>query len=160
MFQTSVNVQPAIGVAGDFASANPRATVLAGPGALVAGAGGVTVGCFAWAANGVVSSTGAGPVTGFVHREQQALITSYLQEASNAIPQGFPVTLHSAGDFLVKNTGGAVTAGMSAFANLADGTVQFAAAGAAVAGAVQTKFAAMSAGAAGELIKISSYLLG
>ncbi len=48
-FQTQVNVQQAIGVEGDFASANPRASVLAGAGAFVAGAQGVTVGRWVWA---------------------------------------------------------------------------------------------------------------
>ena len=47
-FQTSVGVQPAPAVAGDFASTNARWTVLAGPGGLVAGPAGVTVGRFAW----------------------------------------------------------------------------------------------------------------
>lgn len=131
-FQTQVNQQPAPAVAGDFASANPRATVLAGPGALVAGSdvpsgytlGGVVVGRFAWAAPGTsvnqssgetdgmvtVSNTGSGAPTGFLHREQQGVITVWLQEATELVPSGLPVTLHSAGDFWVVNAGASASA--------------------------------------------------
>lgn len=102
-FQQSVNIQPAPAVAGDFASGNPRASVLAGAAALVAGVGGVTVGKFAWIASDLatVHSYGTAPNApdGFVHREQQALIVNYLAESSNNVPVGFPVTLHGAGDF-------------------------------------------------------------
>jgi hypothetical protein len=161
-FQSVVNTVPALGVAGDFASVNPRSTVLAGAGALVAASGGAIVGHFCWSTDGVtVASTGTGAVLGFVAREQQALITTYLAEASNSVPTGFPVTVYSAGDFFATNAGsGAVTRGLKAFANLADGSIQFAAAGATVAGAIETKWIAASAVAAGELVKISTHLLG
>lgn len=130
-FQTQVNVQPAPAVAGDFASANPRATVDAGPSALVAGTNGVTVGRFAWSdSNGLVSSSGIGTPTGFVHREQQALITTFLAEQSNVIPKGLPVVLHSAGDFWAVNNGSAAaTVGQKIYANNADGTISAAATG-------------------------------
>lgn len=142
-FQTQVNVQPAPGVEGDFCSANPRFTVDAGPGGLVAGADGVTVGRFAWAvppadadgAPSVVNNFGSGPVTGFVHREQQGLITVYLEETSLMVPQGFAVTLHNGGDFWVKNNGATqVLPGMKAYANYADGKATFAATGSPAAG--------------------------
>jgi hypothetical protein len=159
-FQTQVNAQPAIGLAGDFASANPRAVALSTAGFLVAN-GPVTVGNFAWSTGGEVSSSGTGPVTGFVHREQQALITTYLAEASLQIPSGFPVTLHVAGDFLAKNAGSSVvTVGLKAFASLTDGSVSFAAAGATVAGSVETKWIAMTSAGVGELVKISTHVLG
>ena len=94
-FQQQVNPQPAPAVEGDFASANPRASVLAGPGTLYAGVNGVTVGRFAWAdANGAVSNSGAGAPTGFVHRELQALITAFLGQTSMLITPGMMVTLH------------------------------------------------------------------
>jgi hypothetical protein len=174
-FQKQVYVQPAPAVAGDFASANPRATVLAGPGSLVAGSGGVTVGRFAWAASSgstdintgetdfynTVTNAGSGVPTGFVHREQQALITTFLAEASMVVPQGLPVVLHNAGDFWATNAGAsAVTAGMKVFASTTTGQIAAAAAGATVTGYVETKWYAMSAAAAGELFKISSYALG
>jgi hypothetical protein len=139
-FQTSAGYNPAPAVAGDFASTNPRATVLAGPGALVAGDLGLIVGRFAWTtdehvdadgAPGVANNFGSGPVTGFVHREQQGLIERYLEEASMVVPAGFPVTLFDAGDFWAKNDGSTqALPGMKAYANYADGKITFAAAGA------------------------------
>ena len=131
MFQKQVNVFPAPAVAGDFASANPRATVLAGPGAMIAGSdvpdgltqAGVLVARFAWASpasaidqvsgevQGAVSinNTGVGAPTGFMHREQQGLITVFLQEATELVPVGLPVTLHSAGDFWAVNSSAGTT---------------------------------------------------
>jgi len=139
-FQTQVGVQPAPAVEGDFASTNPRATVLAGPGALVCGLQGVTVGRFAWTdyenvdadgAPGVANNFGVGAPAGFVHREQQALIPNYLGYYSMLVPAGFPITLFDWGDFWVRNAGsGQALPGQKAFANYADGTIYFAAAGA------------------------------
>lgn len=125
-FQTVVNATPAPAVAGDFASINPRATVLAGPGGLVTGANGVTVGKFAWIApDGVTANNfGSAPNVpdGFVHRDQQALITQFLGQASNLVPQGFPITLFSAGDFWVKNLGpGVISKGTTLYAGYSDG---------------------------------------
>ena len=75
-FQTTVNLQQAPAVAGDFATANPRAFFPAGEGQYVA-ADAVVVGRFAWidAVTGLVSNTGTGKPDGFIHREQQALIS-------------------------------------------------------------------------------------
>lgn len=136
-FQQQVSTVPAPGVAGDFASANPVFTVLAGPGALVSGAQGLTIGHFCWLdptaldpdnAAAIVNPFGTGPVAGFVHRNQQGLITTFLANASMTIPQGFPVTVMSGGDFWVKNDGaGAATVGMKAYARFSDGAVTFAA---------------------------------
>lgn len=142
-FQTSVATLQAPAVAGDFASTNPRASVLAGPGALIAGLGGLTVGLFAWVTGfedsdgtpAQANNFGAGPVAGFVHREQQGLITTYLQDASMLVPAGFPVTLHQAGDFWVKNDGATpVSFGQKAYANFANGKATFAATGSAATG--------------------------
>lgn len=151
-FQSTVNVQPAPAVAGDFADHNPRVSVEAGPGGLVAGAAGVTVGRFAWwkpsviDPNGtpaIVDSFGAGPVTGFVHRAQQGLITDYLANAGMKIPQGFPVTLMSAGGFWVKNEGAtAAVIGQKAYANFSDGKASFAATGAALTASATGSIAA------------------
>jgi hypothetical protein len=136
-FQQQVNTQPAPAVEGDFASQNPRFSVPAGPGGLVSGLAGVTIGRFAWAtaisqdadaAPASVANTGVGAPTGFVHREQQALITQFLADASMVVPQGFAVTLMSGGDFWVKNAGaGQALSGQKAYANFADGRVTFAA---------------------------------
>lgn len=128
MFQSQVNQTPAPAVAGDFASANPRATVLAGPNGLVAGNNGVTVGKFAWvAADGITAeSFGTYPNApdGFVHREQQALITTFLAESGNIVPKGLPVTIHNAGDFWALLTGAnAAVKGSAIYANYATGDV-------------------------------------
>jgi len=126
-FQNRVNLVLPPAVEGNFASANPRATLLAGPGALVAGPSGVLVGKFAWVNPSdftTTSNQGTAPNApdGFVHRDQQALITVYLETASQAIPEGFPVTLHNAGDFWVKNLGpSALTKGATVYAGYADG---------------------------------------
>lgn len=160
-FQDQVNLTPALAVAGDFASANPRASVLAGEGGLVAGAGGVTVGSFAWVgADGKTvlsndSGSDAAP-SGFVHREQQALITAYLAESGNVVPEGLGVTLHNEGDFWALLTGpNAAVVGSAINAVSATGAVT---AGAAVVDvSVATQFKAKSAGAVGELIKISTW---
>jgi hypothetical protein len=164
-FQTSVNVTQAPAVAGDFASANPRHSLLSVPGGFIAGPNGLTVGLFAWAdtATGtVLSNTGTGVPSCFVHRDMQALITVYLTEFGMTIPAGMGVgEMFSGGDFFVKNAGAAaVTVGMKAYANLTTGVVSFAATGATVAGAIETKWFAMSAGAVGELVKMSNTPVG
>ncbi len=166
-FPTSVSYAPPPAFEGDFCDANPRSTVNAGPGGLVAGAGGVTLGRFAWAAaspvdaNGApttVTNAGTGAPMGFVHRgSNQGIITTYLAESSGVVPAGFGVTLFKSGGFWVLNRGtAAATVGQKAFANNADGTVSFANAGATVAGSTETKFICMSPGAQNTLIKISS----
>lgn len=150
-FQTQVGIQPAPAVAGDFASANPRFSVDAGPGGLIAGAAGVVVGRFAWLSAAVVDANGApavaqnsappnfinpptGGPAGLVGRNQQGLITTFLADASMTVPSGFPITLFSGGDFWVKNEGTTTAIpGQKAFASTKDGSVSFANAGSAAA---------------------------
>lgn len=139
-FQNKVNIVQAPAVEGDFASANPRASVLAGPGGLVAGPGGVTVGRFAWVGLDGKSTTSYATAQtapdGFVHRDQQALIGVYLQEFSMNVPEGFGVTLHDEGDFWVKNAGpGASAKDTPIYAGYADGKAYM---GSAPAGASAT----------------------
>jgi hypothetical protein len=153
MFQNKVNLQQAPAVAGDFASSNPRASVLAGEGGLVSGPGGVTVGRFAWILpdGKTVVNYGTAPAkpAGFVHREQQALITAFLGEASNVIPEGMPVTLMSEGDFFALNAGpSASTMEETIYASYSDGSVHMGAApaGASVTGSMgSTNTAALGA---------------
>jgi len=156
-FQTTVNLQQAPAVAGDFATANPRASFPAGEGQYVAGASGVTVGRFAWidATLGTVSNTGTGKPDGFIHREQQALITTYLAESSNLVPQGFPVTVMRTGDYWATSTVAAATKGQKAFAKLSDGTIQPGAAGATIAGFIETDFVITQGCALNELLVMS-----
>jgi len=121
-FQTVINDQQAPAVAGDFASTNPFANVLAGPGALVAPAGGLIVGNFAWVGpQGQVSqSFVAGWQLGFLGRNEQALITQFLGEATMVVPQGFMVTLFNEGDFWANFEAGA-TPGQNVYADPNDG---------------------------------------
>ena len=156
-FQTTVNLQQAPAVAGDFATANPRASFPAGEGQYVAAAVGVTVGRFAWidAVTGLVSNTGTGKPDGFIHREQQALISAYLAEASNVVPQGFPVTVMRTGDYWATATVAAAVKGNKVFAKLTDGTVQAGAAGATIAGFIETDFVITQGCALNELAVIT-----
>ena len=148
-FQTQVYDQPVMAIAGDFASNNPWFSFDAGPGGLVAGGPtGVKIGLFAWVTppddpNGtakIVQNNGAGPVAGFVHRAQQGLITGYLDFAGVTIKPGFQMGLMVGGDFWGVNTGTVepVPGVSKAFANLADGTIQFAAPGTIIGGASAT----------------------
>lgn len=152
-FQKTVNLNLAPAVAGDFASSNPRATVLAGEGGLVAGSGGVTVGKFAWIDDDGKTVRSYGTQTtaphGFVHREQQALISTYLAESSMVIPQGFPVVLHNEGDFFAKLTGAnAAVIGSAIYADYSTGDITAAAAntGASATGAIGATFTASGSG--------------
>lgn len=157
--QSSVTVQPAVGVVGDFASANPRFSQLAGPGAIVAGPSGLLIGRFAWLSYSQIDGDGApaaannfgtGPVAGFVGRAQQALITTYLTAYGMTIPAGFQATLFSGGDFWALNTGAsACRPGMKAYANFTDGSVTFAAAGAPVTTSAATTAIAAGTAATG-----------
>lgn len=140
-FQTQVGVLQAPGIEGGFCDANPRYSVVAGQGALVAGPNGLTTGRFAWLAfpcdnDGTPAlannySTNGGKPVGIVPRHGQvALIMQYLQTSGNLIPPGFEVYVMSACDIWVKNVGpGTASPGMKAYANLADGTVSFKAGG-------------------------------
>lgn len=169
-FQTQAYNAPAVAVPGDFASHNPYATYDAGPGALVAGPGGVQVGRFAWAepptdpngTDGVVNSFGYGPVSGFVHNEQQALNTTFLSSSGMIIPKGFMVTLMIAGDFWVVNEGTAVAVpGMKAYADFSTGKVSFGAAGspsqsAEVTGSIAAATGSFTGSIAGDVLTITA----
>lgn len=128
-FPRQVNVQAAPAVLGDFCDSNPRATVNAGQGALVAGADGVSVGFFAWinpADGRSVNNYGAGVPDGFMHRDQQAIITAYLADDTLVIPEGFPITLFSAGGFWARNDGTATSSrGQAVYVNNSTGQVKF-----------------------------------
>lgn len=111
-FQRVVNQQPAPAVAGDFASNNPRTSLVpAVEAGLVAGDANVRVGYFAWAANDgkVYSSLAAaaavgGATIGFVARQPNipsALITAFLGESIMTLQAGLPVTLQTSGDYWV-----------------------------------------------------------
>ncbi len=154
-FQKTLNRDLPIGIEGDFASTNPYHTVLAGEGALKAGADGVTIGVFAWAnaTTGLVSNKQVQDgILGFVRRDNTALISQYLAESSMRIPAGFGITLYDGGDFWARFDGGA-TVGQKVFASTKDGSVV--AADAAPADAVDTGFVVASNAEAGFLAKIT-----
>lgn len=128
-FQTVINDYQAPAVAGDFASTNPFANVLAGPGALVAPAGGLRVGNFAWVGpQGQVSqSFVAGYQIGFLGRNEQALITEFLGEATMLVPEGMLINaLYNEGDFWA-NFEASATVGGFVFADPNDGAPVYAA---------------------------------
>lgn len=144
-FQRSVNMEPAPAVDGDFASANPRASMLAGPGALVAGPLGVVVGRFARAnfSTGIATNAdpGAGALgsaLGFCARPgNTAQITAWLGSASMIVMAGREITLHVKGDFWARFAAGA-TPGQKVFASYADGSAIAGTAGSPPGGAVVT----------------------
>lgn len=161
-FQTQVNAQPAPAVAGDFASANMnKYSTLAGPGGLVAGPSGLTQARFAWldythvdadGAPAVANNYGTGDVDGFVHRDQQGLITTYLAGSTMLIPPGFQVTLFNEGDFWVLNEGDIqALPGMKVYANFADGRATCAPSGSPDTAAVTAAVAASTFSATGAI---------
>lgn len=182
-WQQQVQVQPAFAVAGDFSTMNPYFTFAAGPGGLVAGTSGVQVGKFAWVVPpldsdgtpSIANNFGFGPVSGFVHREQQGLITTFLAFASMVVPQGMQVTLLAGGDFWVVNGGttqalpaGPGQAAMKAYAKFTDGSVAFAATGSPPAAASVTAAIAASTfsvtgsigGASGNVLTVTAVSSG
>jgi hypothetical protein len=163
-FPRQVNVQAAPAVLGDFCDNNPRATVNAGQGALVAGPGGVTVGRFAWVNpedGRTVNNYGAGAPSGFVLRDQQAIITEYLAETTLTMYPGAPITLFSAGGFWVVNAGASSTAvGQAAYAQNSTGAVQFGSnfTGASVTGSIAANV--VTGSIAGETLTVTAVTTG
>lgn len=171
-FQTQVNVLQAPAVEGDFASANPRSVVLAGPGGLVAGSLGAIIARFGWLsyqqadgdnAPAVVNSFGSGLPGGIIHREQQGLIQTYLTEFGMTIPAGFPVTLFNSVDIWVKNNGVTnAVPGQKAFASFADGKASFAAAAAvspgtaSVVGTIAAQTASVTGSISGNVLTVTA----
>lgn len=155
-FQKTVNIQPGVGQAGDFASANLRTTVNAGPGGFIAFAPprSPIVGNFAWGNQnpalidfsniddsgnpGVGTAEGmfavgsfqgeVGTEIGFVHREAEIPMYQYLAESVYAYVQGQIITLYNTGDFWALFAAGA-SVGQKVFANYKDGSVYAAATG-------------------------------
>lgn len=164
-FQTNVQINPAPGLPGDFASANPWHSVLAGPGALVAGPAGVTAGRFAWIdpSGTFAANNGSGAPAGLVGRSfGRAPITTYLAETANLVPQGFEVTLYNGGDFWVANDGAnEALIGMKAYVSVTDGKVTFGATGsppqaASVTGSIAAATASVTGSIADNLMTVTA----
>lgn len=174
-YQTQVYSSSSPAVAGDFASLNPYFSVDAGPGGLVAGAGGVTIGRFAWmyppldpnSGYKVVQNYGVGSVAGFVHREQQGLIITYLANSGMLIQPGFQMGLMNGGDFWVKNEGSTpAQIGQKAYASAADGSVAFAASGgtapggASVTGTIASQSTTFNGSISGDVLTVTALVTG
>lgn len=162
-FQTQVYINPAQAVAGDFASSNPMIYKLSGTGLCVADSSGVTVGHFAVLnTNGTVTSVpGAAPSSntriGFVHREMNAQIVTYLAESSMVIYPGQPVSLFGKGDFWVKADAisGTPSRGTSILWDTTTGLISVG--GTATATLIDTGYVLISESAtAGQLVAISN----
>jgi len=158
-FQLTVNTQPSPAVEGDFASANPRRSMLAGEGALIAGASGVTVGRFAWALNATGIVTNAKPAdparVGFVGRNQPVVITGWLEGDSMVLTEGLEITLADGGDFWCRFAAPAAV-GQKVFVTDATGLAIAGDAGDTIAGATETAWSIQSTALAGELAKITA----
>lgn len=158
---------------GDFASHNPNLySMLAGQGQMVAAPAGVLVGHFAWLVGGYVSpesntltSVAAGngsTPAGFIARELQGMIITYLAEGTMQVQPGTPLTAYTSGDFWALNQGVACARGNKVWTRLTDGAVGVSAtgdgtdlAGGAVAWQL-TKWYAAAPAANATLVKITS----
>lgn len=164
MFQQQVYINPAQAVAGDFASSNPMIYKLSGNGKMVAVAEGVTVGKFAaLLTDGTVDSIlatapGASRV-GFVHREHNAQITTYLAESGMTIQGGQPVALFGKGDFWVRTDviTGTPARGAAVYWDVLTGNTIIGAPGSPPATTIDTGFYLVSeAATVGAVVKISN----
>ncbi len=151
-FQRSLNRDLPRGVAGDFASTNPRHSILAGESALRTAAP-INVGAFAFAdlATGLVAGAfAAGLVIGFVHRNNQAVVPLG-SAASMVIPTGKEIALFSSGDFYVVAPAN-VAAGDAVYALDATGAVS-----AVATNSHATNFKFAEAAVSGALVKITRF---
>lgn len=163
-FQTQVAKFPGLGVPGDKASLNPIVTTDRN---YIAGDAAVTIGNFVWddPANpvppdyhGSAVSTGAAdtPPLGIVLRNLSYVNYDIRDGGTLIVPEGSNITTVIHGDLYVVATT-AATKGQKVFATLAGGAIQTGAAGATIAGAVETPWFVVEGGAAGELITVSSW---
>jgi len=130
-FQSIVNRELPLAVAGDFAGANPRVSVPGLPGAYKCVPQGVRVGRFAWfnPATGLASNFYQdNSILAFVHRENQAQLVEFLEAFESTIQGGFNVTGHTKGDFWAEFLGGA-SIGQKVYANAQTGAATAAATG-------------------------------
>lgn len=135
-FQRFVHQQPAPAAPGDFAGANPRASLPAPSGGFVAGTDPLVVGNFAWGnpdTGKAESNSANGGLIGFVHREQgQTIITTFLDESRFAVQAGFMVTLMSRGDFWADFGDAGCNVGDPVYANNTTGAPQTSSSGATI----------------------------
>lgn len=153
-FQTVVNVYPARGIPGAYASVNPIVSTALGR---IAGED-IPVGGFCWddtSNEGQVKKTGTGKPLGFVVLERNYPIVS-LTAAQNYVPQGFNVPVQVQGDFYVAVTA-AVTKGQKVFVNNTTGAISGGTAGGTVASSTETDWAFVTDADANGIAIISNY---
>lgn len=160
-FQTQVNLRPGIGQAGHPASTNVASSAIGGYNAFRAGAAGLTVGTFGYRdgtndslINNKQAATGQLPI-GFI-RAAPTSVLSYGEASTQVFRAGFVVQPVVSGDFFAKSKTTA-TVGQKVFASTTDGTISTGAAGATVAGHVETDWYVAHGAEAGDLIVISTW---
>ena len=152
---TSVAIEPAPAVQGD--RVNNGAIFYTAHNFLTAST--CNVGEFVWRdttlpAVAVKNSAASGLPLGIVERTHEY---TALSVDSLTVPAKENVTIIEKGAvWATADT--TVTVGLKAFAVLADGSIKFAAAGSTVTGAVETGWAAFTAGSTGDLVMISNVL--
>lgn len=154
-FQTKVNMYPAIGVPGAFASVNP---VISTPLGRIASKD-VGIGGFCWddpSNDGCILPSGTGKPLGFVARNIVYTIVNAAADAANIVPAGSNANVMLKGDFYVL-VAEAVTKGQKVFASTTDGTVSGGTAGASVGGFVETDWTFVTSADANGIAIISNY---
>ena len=168
-FQTQVATTPAVGVPGDKASLNPFVYTDRN---FVAGDATVTVGNFVWddpdnpATNASYHGSGifkalstgeAGTLPlGIVQRNLSYVNYDILDSGTLVVPELAPLQTVLFGDMYAIATT-AATKGQKVFAVFADGSLKTGAAGATIAGAIETNWLVTEGGATGEIITVSSW---
>ena len=153
-FQQKVDVYPAIGEVGGYASVNP---IISTPLGYIAKTS-CPVGGFVWEDSsdaGQVNPSGSGQPLGFVVREQNVPMATNVAY-TNAIPVGGVVTVAVEGDFFASPSADS-TKGQKVFVSTTNGTLKGGTAGATVSNHVETNWVFMTSADAGEVAIISNF---
>ena len=137
-FQSFVNKELPPAIAGDFAGANIKASIIASDWGFVASPAGLTAGLIAWA-NPTTKQLSQyfqpGSICGFVHRESQGTIVNYLGVATMKQIGGKQAVAYDLGEFWgIFNAGG--TAGQKVYADPVTGALSGNTTGNSVSGAI------------------------
>lgn len=153
-FQQKVDVYPAIGEVGGYASVNP---IVSTPLGYIAKTS-CPVGGFVWEDStdaGQVNASGSGMPLGFVVREQNVPMATSVAY-TNAVAIGNTVTVAVEGDFFASPSADS-TKGQKVFASTTNGTIKGGTAGATVSGHVETNWVFETSADAGEIAIISNH---
>lgn len=124
-FQSFVNKELPPAIAGDFAGANIKASVIASDWGFIASPNGLLAGLIAWANPATKQMSQyfqPNSICGFVHRESQGTITTYLGVATMKTLGGRMAIAYDLGEFWGLFTAGA-TAGQKVYADPLLGTL-------------------------------------